>query len=300
MRFITAPATAVFFLTAPLPAAAQQGEMAEVEINAEVAAGNVHILYGRGGNIAVLTGPDGIVLIDDQFAPLTDRIRAKIAEFASGPVRFVVNTHWHFDHVGGNENFGAAGALIVAHDNVRMRMSSEQVIEAFGRTVPPSPDAALPVITFTDRASLHVNEEMRAHHIPHAHTDGDSLIHFTASNVIHMGDIMFNGMYPFIDLASGGNIEGMIAGADEALALADDQTIVIPGHGPATDRAGLADYRAMLVTVRDDVAAMIEAGKSREDILAAKPTDAFDERLGGGFVTPDQFAGFVYDSLAAR
>jgi glyoxylase-like metal-dependent hydrolase (beta-lactamase superfamily II) len=165
------------------------------------------MLVGSGGNIGVSSGPDGVFVIDDQYAPLTEKIVAAIRGFSDRPIRFVVNTHWHSDHVGGNENLGKMGALIVAHDNVRERMSVEQVMEVFGRTVPPSPDQALPVVTFGEAVTFHLNgDELYVFHVPHAHTDGDAIIHFRKANVVHMGDTFFNGLYPFIDLGSAGNV----------------------------------------------------------------------------------------------
>ena len=283
-------------LMAP-PAAAQQ-DMADVEVKAEHVAGQVHVLFGRGGNIGVFAGDEAVILIDDQFAPLTPKIEAAVRTISDKPIRFILNTHWHGDHTGGNENFGKAGVVIVAHDNVYRRMSTDQFMAAFNRHVPAAPRAALPVVTFNAELAFHLNgEEVRAHHIAHAHTDGDSLVHFTKSNVIHMGDIMFNGFYPFIDLGSGGNVKGMIAGVEKALAIADENTRIIPGHGPLTDRKGLEAYHRMLVTARDRVQKLIDEGKSLEDAIAAKPMADYDEAWGKAFIKPEQFVTFVYRSL---
>ena len=275
-----------------------QQDMAEVTIRAEPVQGQVHVLFGRGGNIGVFAGNDAVILIDDQFAPLTPKIEAAVRRISDKPIRFVLNTHWHGDHTGGNENFGKAGVAIVAQDNVYHRLSTEQFMAAFNRHVPAAPRAALPVVTFNDELAFHLNgEEVRAYHIPHAHTDGDSLVHFTQSNVIHMGDIMFNGFYPFIDLGSGGNVRGMIAGVEKALAIADDKTRIIPGHGPLTDRKGLEAYHRMLVTARDRIQALIDQGKSLEEAIAAKPMADYDETWGNRFIKPAQFVTFVYLSL---
>ena len=258
----------------------------------------VHLLTGRGGNIVASTGTDGTFLIDDQYAPLTDRIRAALATVTDQPVRFVVNTHWHGDHVGGNENLGKAGAVILAHENVRVRMSSEQFMAAFDRTVPASPPAALPVVTFTEGLALHLNgDTMRVVHVSHAHTDGDALVFFEQANVLHMGDTYFNGLYPFIDIDSGGSIDGMIAAVAQGVQLANAETIVVPGHGPLSDRAGLAAYGEMLTGFRNRIADLKASGKSLEEVIAAKPTGEFDAALGGAFIKPEQLVGFIYRSL---
>ena len=269
-----------------------------VQVRSERVAGNVWVLMGRGGNIGVLAGPDGVVMVDDEYAPLTDRIRAAIAAINPGPIRFLLNTHWHGDHTGGNENFGRAGVVIVAHDNVRVRMSTEQFMKTVDDRVPASPAAALPVVTFGQDVTVHLDgEETHAFHVPPAHTDGDVVVHFRTSNVIHAGDVYFNGIYPFIDLDSGGSVEGVIAAADRVLGLIGAGTKVIPGHGPLTDKAGLQRYRDMLVKVRDAVRPLVASGRSREEAIAAKPTAPLDAEWGKGFVKPDQFVAIVYDSL---
>ncbi|MDJ0653424.1 MAG: MBL fold metallo-hydrolase [Xanthomonadales bacterium] len=288
-------AAAAIVLAAPVLA---QQDFSQVEITTTKVADGIYMLQGSGGNIGVSVGEDGVFMIDDQYAPLTEKILAAVAELSNQPVRFVINTHWHFDHTGGNENLGKEGTVIVAHDNVYQRMSTEQVMERFNRTVPPSPRDALPVVTFTDRVTLRLNGD-HAHiiHSPRGHTDGDAFVHFEKANVIHMGDLFFHKMYPFIDLGSGGNANGVIAAVDKALTLADAETQVIPGHGPLTDRDGLQGYRDMLVTIRDRVKEMKSAGKSLEEVVAAKPSAEWDDEIGNGFINPAALAEFFYQSL---
>lgn len=277
---------------------AQTQDFSKVEIKTEPLASGVYMLTGAGGNIGLSVGSDGAFIIDDQYAPLTDKIAAAIKAVSDKPVRFVVNTHWHGDHTGGNENFGKAGAVIVAHDNVRRRMSAGQVIEFFKSTVPPAPPPALPVVTFADSVTLHLNgDTVRVVHVAPAHTDGDAIVHFTKANVVHMGDLYFNGLYPFIDASSQGSVDGVVAAADKALAMVNDQTRIIPGHGPAGNRGSLEEFRDMLATVRDRVRAMKKDGKSLADIQAAQPTKEFDAKWGGGFLKPDQFVAIVHATL---
>jgi glyoxylase-like metal-dependent hydrolase (beta-lactamase superfamily II) len=210
----------------------------------------------------------------------------------------VINTHWHFDHTGGNENFGKAGAIIVAHNNVSRRMTRENFVRVMNRTFQPAPPAALPVISFSRDVSFHLNgEDTRVFHVAHAHTDGDSVVHFPESNIIHTGDIWFNGLYPFIDTDSGGSVAGVIAAVEKILSLADEETRIIPGHGSPGSRAGLQAYLDMLRTVRGRVQYLIGQGKSLEQIKALKPNADYDASLGNGFIKPDQFLEILYTSL---
>ena len=293
-------AIGLFLLSLPgVPAAAQNFDTVTVRV-VPVTRG-VAMLVGAGGNLAVAWGDDATFLVDDQFAPLTEKIRAAIGTLTRQPVRFVLNTHWHFDHVGGTENLGKAGALIVAHDNVRVRMSTDQFSKVFNRTTPASPKGALPVVTFTDAVTFHLNgDEINAVHIPPAHTDGDALVWFKRANVIHMGDTYFNGRYPFIDLESGGSLEGVIGAADRALGLANDSTRIIPGHGELSNKAELAQYRDVLVAARDRVRKLIAEGKTLDQIIAAKPMAEYDDRMGKGFINPERFLGTVYASLGGK
>ena len=289
---------AVAVLSQPAVAHAQQQDFSKVEVTSTKLAEGVYVLFGSGGNIGVSSGNDGVVLIDDQYAPLTRKIRAAVALISDKPIRFVLNTHWHGDHSGGNENLGGSGALIVAHENVRKRMSVEQFLEAFGQKVPASPVVALPVVTYAESVSLNLNgDELQAFHVPPAHTDGDSIIHFRKANVIHMGDTFFNGLYPFIDASTGGSLEGMIAAADRVLGIANDATQIIPGHGPMAKKADLKTFRDMLSGVRDKMKPLVAAGKTLAEVQAAKPTQAFDEVWGKGFLKPEQFVAVAYASL---
>ena len=273
----------------------------EVTIKVEQVGAGTYVVFGRGGNIGVSAGEDGMFLVDDQFAALTPAILEALERLDKGPVRFVINTHFHADHTGGNENLGKQGALIVAHDRVRQRMSVEQFNKAFNRTTPPAPSGALPVVTFGNTVSFHLNgDEIRGIHAPSAHTDGDTVIHFRKANVIHGGDLYFNGRYPFIDLSAGGSVAGMIDAANLMLELADADTAIIPGHGPVATAEDLEIYRDMLVTIRDRVDAKIEEGKSLEQIVESKPTAEYDEVWGNNFIKPDQLVGFVYESLTAQ
>ena len=262
----------------------------KVEIKTEKLSPTTYVLFGAGGNIGVSAGEDALFIIDDQYAPMNPKIVAALKQISDKPVKFVLNTHWHGDHTGGNEIIGKAGGLIVAHDNVRKRMSAEQFIALFKSKVAPSPKVALPVVTFSTDVTFHINgDEVYGFHVPKAHTDGDTVVHFRKSNVIHMGDTFFNGMYPFIDGSSGGSPEGIVAAADRVLAIADDSTKIIPGHGPVSNKADLKSYRDMLAAVSVRVKALVKEGKKVEEILAANPSAQFDEKWGKGFINPRGF-----------
>lgn len=296
MRFC-AVLLAVLLLAISPPAFAQQN-FDTVQVRSQKVAEGVYMLTGAGGNIGLSIGDDAVFVVDDQFAPLTPKILAAIAELTNKPVRFIVNTHWHWDHTGGNEELGKTGALILAHDNVRRRMSTEQVVEFLQRTVPPSPLGALPVVTFSDTVTFHINgDDVQAFHIDKAHTDGDAFIVWRKTNVVHAGDVFVTYGFPFIDVSSGGSIDGLIAAVDLLLTLGDDNVKIIPGHGPLSDRAAVREYGRMLKTIRDRVHQQKSAGRSLEQTLASRPTAEFDARLGNGFIKPDQFVTMVYESV---
>jgi glyoxylase-like metal-dependent hydrolase (beta-lactamase superfamily II) len=287
-------------LVAGLAASLCAQERPAIEVRTTPVAGNVYMLSAAGGNVGVSVGDDGVLLIDSDYAPLTEKITAAVEEICKGPIRLLINTHWHFDHVGGNENLARAGALIVAHENVRKRMSTEQLLMPMDRRVPPSPAQALPVITYADTLTLHWNgDELHIVHAEPAHTDGDSIVQFRKVNVVHMGDVYFNGMYPFIDVNAGGSIDGMIKATDQALALMNADTKVIPGHGSLSNVAELRSYREMLVSARDRVQALVAQGKTREEVIASKPTKELDAKWGQGGFPPDVWVGIVYDGMTA-
>jgi glyoxylase-like metal-dependent hydrolase (beta-lactamase superfamily II) len=295
----TKGATVMAGLMAMSMTASAQQNFDNIEIKTQKLNDTIYVLFGAGGNIGVSVGENGVFIIDDQYAPLTSKIRAAIRELSDQPIRFAINTHFHGDHTGGNENLGKTGTVIVAHDNVHVRMSEGSFIKAFNSKTPPQTGPALPVVTFNDKASLHLNgENARMHHVTNAHTDGDTIVHFEGSNIIHMGDTFFNGLFPFIDVGSGGSIDGVIGAAETALTLADGDTQIIPGHGPVTDREGLENYLAMLKESRARIADLRAKGLSLEDIQAAKPLADYAETIvGGGENWDNSFVEFVYSSI---
>lgn len=289
---------AVIALTCASPAQAQQ-DFSKVEIKTEKLNDTTWMLMGAGGNLGLSVGEDAVFLIDDQFAPLAPKIKAAIARITPKPVQFVMNTHFHFDHTGGNESFAKDGAWIVAHDNVRRRMSSDQLISFIGARQPASAKAGLPVVTVAGSISFHINgDEVHAFHVPNAHTDGDLIVHFRKSDIVHMGDVYFNGFYPFIDSSSGGSADGVVAAVDRVLALATDKTKIIPGHGPLASKRELQAYRDLLATVTERIKKLRAEGRSDEQIRAARPAAEFDAAYGGGFIKPEQFVQMMLGAIA--
>ena len=296
MQRLNVAALVIANLAAPVWA---QQDFSTVEIETVPVADGVYMLVGSGGNIGLSVGEDGAFVIDDQFAPLSEKIMAAIAAVTDADVKFLVNTHFHGDHVGGNEAFGAAGAVIIAHENVRARMSTNQFREIFNQPIPASPAGALPILTFSDEMTFHWNgDTIRAIHVAPAHTDGDTILYFQNANVIHMGDTFFNGFYPFIDVSSDGDIDGIIAAGYRALAISNEDTAIIPGHGPLSDAAGLAAWLEMLKVTRVSMQSLIDQGLSEDEAVAARPTAESDEQYGGGFMNPENYNRLLYQSLS--
>jgi len=286
------------FLVASSAGAQTDVDWEAVEIRPVPIRGGLHMLMGRGGNLGLSVGEDGTFLVDDQYAPLTDKIITAIETITDDPVRFLVNTHLHGDHTGGNENFGKRGAIIVAHDNVRRRMSVEQFRSVIRTdSVPASPPGALPKITFSDEVTFYWNgDEINVFHVKNAHTDSDSIIHFRIADVFHMGDTFFNGRFPFIDFDLGGHVNGVIAAAEGVLARTTSDSKIIPGHGELATPDDLRAYRDMLVTVRDRVQTMVNDGESVDVVVAADPAGAYEADGWPG--NKERFVRAVYFSLA--
>ncbi len=279
----------------------QGRDFSQVEIETISVRGNIYMLKGSGGNLGVCIGEDGVFLIDDQFAPLTEKILKAIADLTEKPVRLLINTHYHYDHVGGNENIGKKGTVIISHENVRKRMNNEQFVAFFKKKIPAYPHKALPIITFSRDITFHVNgEEIEVFHVNNAHTDGDAVIYFKQANVLHSGDIYFNGIYPFIDTSSNGSVDGVIKGVEQILAIVDDETKIIPGHGTMSNKKELQAYHTMLVKVRDNIFTAIKEGKSLEHIQSANPTAEFDKKFGHGFLTPENFVTILFTDLSSK
>jgi cyclase len=276
-----------------------QQDFSKVQIKVTKVAGTVYMLEGSGGNIGVSVGEDGIVIVDDQYAPLAPKIEAALKGITDKPVRFIINTHWHGDHTGGNVEF-AKLAPIIAQENVRKRLATGGKVGRFGK-VEPAPKAALPVVTFSERATVHLNgEDIRAIHFPHGHTDGDSVIFFAQSNVVHMGDDFFNGIYPFIDLDSGGSVKGMLADVARVLNEIPDDVKVIPGHGPLGDKAGLRAFAEMLQGTSGAVEQALQQGKSLDQMKQEKILARWDGTWGKGFLKPDDFLDILYADLSQQ
>jgi glyoxylase-like metal-dependent hydrolase (beta-lactamase superfamily II) len=294
----------LLFVAAPAPA--QMGDPTKVELKSSPVAGTISIIEGAngfaGGNVAAFVGDDGVLLVDDEFEPLSAKLKAKVAALTPRPVKYVVNTHWHFDHAGGNAALGGGGAVIVAHDNTRKRLAAGATLEMGGHkmTIPPTPAAGLPAVTFAEDVTLHFNgDDIHIMHVPPAHTDTDVVVHFAKANVVHTGDLVMGGVYPIIDPTSGGRYEGFPEATRRILALCDDKTRIIPGHGTVIDKAELSAWREMVIKVGERVKKLMAAGKSLEQIKAAKPAADFDGKYGKSFIPVDMFIEGVYKTAGA-
>ncbi len=273
-------------------------EFDQVQIETVKLTDGVYMLIGAGGNIGVSFGEEGTLLIDSQFGEIKQKLDAAISDITSHPVRFLLNTNWHYDHVSGNAAFAESGATIIAHEKSRLRMLSDQSHPDLGLSIPSYPAAALPVITVKDSYTMHLNgDEILAFHIPKAHSDADLAFYFPKANVLHSGDLYFAGGYPYIDIHNGGSIDGMIAAANRLISMIDESTKVIPGHGPLSNKAELQEYLEMLTTVRDRVAQLISQGKSLDEIVDSKPTADFDEGRERS-VSSKSFVEIVFNSLS--
>jgi len=307
----------------PHPPTSAQIDFDAVEIRITPLRGGVYMLSAAGGNLGVFVGPDGILVVDSDYAELSERILAAIGDLVAaeaGPggggdppasggeirptIGFLVNTHWHFDHTSGNAAFARAGAIIVAHEGVGRLLAEDQVMQTLGRReVPAAPPEARPVITFNDRMNLDWNGDLvHLIHVPPAHTDGDVIVHFPDADVVHLGDLFFNGMYPFIDVDFGGNLGGMVQAVQEVLDHTTETALFIPGHGPLAHREELVSYGEMLRTVHERVRALVDEGKTREEAVASKPTADLDSVwvTEAGSREADFFVGLVYDGMVKR
>jgi glyoxylase-like metal-dependent hydrolase (beta-lactamase superfamily II) len=270
----------------------------EMEIKTQKVTESLYVLEGAGGNVAAFVWDEGVLLVDDKLPPASPALKAAVAAITPKPIRFVVNSHWHRDHAGGNEALAGDGAVIVAHENVRRRMSVESFIAVFDRKSPPSPKGALPVVTFTRDVTFHLgDEEISVVHVDPAHTDGDSFVRFRDANSIHLGDCYLNGSFPVVDASNGGSFEGTIAAADAALGMLGPETRIIPGHGPIARAGDLRQWRAMLATILERVKAAVAAGRSLEQVKAERPTRDWDERFPRSFVTSDHVVEEAYRSV---
>jgi cyclase len=307
LRIAIAAATTLWLAGAacaqqPPPAAAPPPpDFSKVEINTTDLGDNVYMLEGQGGNITVAVAKDGIIMVDSEFAPLHDKIKAAIAAVSNQPVKYLIDTHFHGDHTGGNEAFAKDGAEVIAEANVKKRLAAGTTNGLTGVKTPPAPAGALPTKTYSGAFKIRLNGRVAdLTHIANAHTDGDTYVWFKTANVLSTGDTFTNGRYPNIDFANGGNIKGMIAATDAFLKLTDTKTRIVPGHGPIADRAALIAYRAMLVTARDRMAALVKQGKSEDDVVAAKPFADLDAKWALSELAATNFVRVVYHSLADK
>jgi cyclase len=284
-----------------LAATLQQPPQFEMALKTLKLTDTLYLLEGAGGNVAVFVWDGGVLLVDDKVAPVSREVKAAVAAITPKPIRFVVNSHWHRDHSGGNEALATDGAVVVAHENVRKRMSVEGFIEVFGRKVPASPPQALPIVTFTRDVTFHLGEEeISVTHVAAAHTDGDSFVRFRTANVLHMGDCFLNKSFPVIDFSNGGTFTGTIAAADTALGMLDARSRIIPGHGDIATGKDLREWREMLVTINERVKKSVAAGMSLEQVKAQRPTREWDGRFPKSFVTSEHVVEEAYRGATLR
>jgi cyclase len=292
-RLLRAAAAGAAVAVFSSPLAAQRGQdFSQVQIKTTRLAPNFYTLEGSGGTIGVLAGADGVFMVDSQYAPLSDKIVAAIKAITDRPIRFLVNTHVHPDHTGGNENFGRMGATLIARDELRERLANP----GGGRA--GQPPAALPMITYEGRLLVHMDgEDIQLIAVPHAHTDGDTMVYFPASNVIMTGDFFRSLGYPFFDLNNGGSLPGLVDGLNQILAIAKPDTKIVPGHGEVVDRTAIAAHRDMIIAVRDKIAPMVARGDTVEQVLAGKPTAAYDAKVPQGEQTSERFVRALYTEI---
>jgi len=294
MKFILATIVTLLILGS----VSAQNNFDTVRIRPVKVTDQIYMLKGSGGNIGVMIGKEGTLMIDNQFAPLSNRINGAIKTLDPGEIRFLINTHLHGDHAGGNENFKHMGVTIVAHDMVRERMSKEKVNPTTKVVTPPQPNDALPVVTFADRLNFHLNDEdIELIHLDPAHTDGDVVVHFRKANVYHMGDMFVTYGYPYIDYSSGGSVNGFIIALDKFLAMMDDKTKIIPGHGEVCSKTDVKKFRDRLADIRDQVAAALKKGKKPSEITGLGITDKYDAEWGKGFIKGKDFVLTIAESL---
>jgi glyoxylase-like metal-dependent hydrolase (beta-lactamase superfamily II) len=273
-------------------------EAARAKIEVHALRRNISVLEGSGGNIAVLTGKGGKLLIDSGFTVSRVRIAAALSGLSSDPVTQLINTHWHVDHTDGNAWVHSAGATITAHENTKKHLSTSTRVEGWSYTFPPAPAGAIPTTVFDGDHQVHQNDTRIAlKYYGPAHTDSDISVFFEEADIIHVGDTWWNGFYPFIDYSTGGSIDGMIRATERNLAMVTDKTIIIPGHGPVGNKAGLTEYHDMLATIRNNVAELKKQGKSLSETISAKPTAAYDTKWGQFLMTPAIFTGLVYSGV---
>ena len=270
-----------------------------LEVNTTKLTDSMYVIHGSGGNVILSIGNDGIILVDDQYAPVTKKMESVIANITNKPIKFVINTHWHPDHVGGNERLGEAGAIIISHDNVRKRLSIDQFFEMINQTIPALSKKGLPIITFSENMTFYQNnDEIRINYLKNGHTDGDSAVYFTQNNVIHVGDDFSDRSYPFMDLSSGGSVDGLISSLQSMLSMINNDTKVVAGHSGISNQTKVKDYLNMLIDVKGVISNMIREGKSLDEIIQSKPTSKYDTIYQDySFIKPKDFVTNVYESL---